>query len=80
MSRCDVTELHTTMCAHCLGHKDADRQAATDREALLARGGWLAARFRGRCSGCGEWYEAGSAIRRGEPDGWTAECCAEEGP
>jgi hypothetical protein len=66
------------MCAHCLGHKDIEQQTATDREALLVRGNWLTAKFRGRCSGCGEWYEAGTAICR-DGDGWTAECCAEEG-
>lgn len=77
MSRCDLTDLPADMCAHCLGHKDTDQRAATDREALLNRG-WLAAKFRGRCSRCGEWYETGTAIRR-DGDGWLAECCAEEG-
>jgi len=78
MSRCDLTDLPADMCAHCLGHKDTEQQATTDREALLSRGNWLTAKFRGRCADCGEWYAAGTAIRRNDPDGWTAECCAEE--
>lgn len=78
MARCDLTDLPVDMCAHCLGHKGPEQPTGTDRAAILNGGRWIEARYRGRCAGCGETYDAGAAIRRAEPDGWIAECCAEE--
>lgn len=83
MSRCDFTDLDTASCAHCLGHHDPDQRAAAIRAELIWQPGWLIAQYPGRCSGCGEFYQAGAAIRRNGAGGWlaggwTAECCAEE--
>jgi hypothetical protein len=78
MPRCDLTDLPTDMCAHCLSHQDPERAAAQDRARLLATGrGWFAAQWSGTCEHCGERFEAGTAIRMEIPTGWRAECCAD---
>lgn len=77
MSRCDFTDLDTSSCAHCLGHRD-DQRTLLDRDQLLAQPGWLLAQYRGLCTRCGEHYQAGVAIRRDSAGGWLAECCAED--
>ncbi|MEU8920372.1 hypothetical protein AB0D10_05450 [Kitasatospora sp. NPDC048545] len=77
MARCDLTDLPTDMCAHCLRHTDPDQEAARDRARLLATGrGWIAAQWPGTCEHCGERFEPGTAIRMDIPTGWRAECCA----
>ena len=40
------------------------------------RPGWFAARYRGVCVGCGEFFTAGTLVRPDrETGGWVAECC-----
>lgn len=78
MPRCDLTDLPTDMCAHCLGHQDPERAAAQDRARLLASGQrWFPAQFPGACEHCGERFEPGAAIRMEAQAGWRAECCAD---
>ncbi|MDJ0342237.1 hypothetical protein QMK19_03425 [Streptomyces sp. H10-C2] len=80
MPRCDVTDLDTSMCAHCLGHADPEQQAKRVRARLLASGRWFPALYPGTCEHCGERFEPGAAIRLEIPQGWCAECCAESTP
>lgn len=76
--RCELTELITAHCAHCRGVTGADAELLAHRKRLLQRRGWTAAIYAGTCSGCGDWYAPGTAIRRDGTE-WLAECCAEEG-
>lgn len=73
--RCELTDLPADMCAHCLGHTDPELQAAKDRVRLLASG-WIAAEWPGYCGHCGEWFDAGTAIRMDFIP--RAECCADK--
>ncbi|WP_171072350.1 hypothetical protein [Streptomyces sp. DASNCL29] len=77
MARCDLTELDTTACAHCLGHTDPQTEAKRERAKLLNTGRWFPAQFPGTCEHCGARFEPGTAIRMEIPSGWRAECCAE---
>jgi hypothetical protein len=52
-TRCSLTELITTMCAHCRGHQLAP-------ELVIARAG--RARQPGTCAGCDTTYPAGTLI------------------
>lgn len=78
--RCERTELLVDQCA-CPVHRggaDLDEQEAQLRVRLLAKPGWFPARFAGSCSGCGDRFPEGAAIRLDRQRGWRAECCAEE--
>lgn len=70
MTRCDLTDLDVTMCAHCLGHK-AERAAPAEG---FADRPWFTARYEGRCTGCGEPFGPGDLIRMASV-GWIADCC-----
>lgn len=80
-ARCELTELLVDQCG-CREHRggaDPDEETRRLRARLLALPGWLAARWGGTCSCCGDAFAAGTAIRAGSQGGWRAECCAEEG-
>ena len=70
MTRCDLTDLDVTMCAHCLGHEE---ERATSAEDFTDRP-WFTARYEGRCAGCGEPFHPGDLIRMASV-GWIADCC-----
>jgi hypothetical protein len=70
VKRCDLTDLDVTMCAHCLGHKE---ERATPTEDFADRPSF-AARYEGRCTGCGEPFHPGDQIRMAAV-GWIADCC-----
>lgn len=77
-ARCDLTDLPTDMCAHCLGHRSDTDDRATARAHLIEyTPGWIEARFPGLCAVCDERYPAGTAITRHNA-GWVADCCAAE--
>lgn len=69
MSRCDFTDLDTTMCAHCT---TAAAPAAHPRVA----GRWFHAIYPGTCANCGTPFTPGTPIRIRIPTGWIAACCA----
>ncbi|WP_327169521.1 hypothetical protein [Streptomyces subrutilus] len=79
MARCDLTDLDTTACAHCLGHTDPETDTRRERAQLLATGRWTAAQFPGTCQHCGERFTPGTPIRMEIPAGWRAACCADPG-
>lgn len=76
-TRCELTELITSHCAHCKGSTGGDEELLAHRAQLLQRRGWIPARYAGTCSACGDWYSPGVAIHR-DGDDWMAECCAED--
>lgn len=71
-----MTELPTDQCAHCLGHRDHSAPDLHPKTTSPSGGYWIVSRFPGRCTGCGERYDAGTQIIR-DGDGWLAECCAD---
>ena len=76
--RCERTDLIVSQCAHCRPKPSLDDEIAQHRARLLAsRRGWFRAQYFGRCAGCGDPYVPDTAIRR-TPDGYIAECCAED--
>jgi hypothetical protein len=71
-ARCDFSDLPTDQCAHCKGHVEPRRAAASERPPWL-----IEARYRGQCAGCGEPFAVGALIEYDpETTGWLAECCA----
>lgn len=76
-TRCQLTELIATQCAHCRGDAGGDEELLAHRAQLLKRRAWRAATYPGECIGCGDWYLPSAAIRR-DGTGWLAECCAED--
>jgi hypothetical protein len=68
-SRCEKTDLPTSMCAHCLGHREEPAIPAED----FADRPSFAARYEGRCN-CGEPFHPGDQIRMAAV-GWIANCC-----
>lgn len=85
MDRCELTELDKASCAHCRNLLSPDEQAAQHRAALIAGGhGWFPAAWPGHCGHCGDWFDAGTAIRLLSISGdgaeqrttYLAECCA----
>jgi len=79
-ARCDLTDLPESQCA-CRIHGKPEDQATAGVVRELPRPGWLEARYRGQCAGCGEPFAVGALITRDEgTGGWAAECCAEVEP
>ena len=87
MGRCDRTDLLVSECA-CRDHRGGrtpEEEAASDAVALRQRllsgvdgHHWREAKYPGRCSGCSEWFQVGTAIRsNNDGAGWLAECCTE---
>ena len=76
-TRCKLTELIADQCAHCRGDVGADDELLAHRKRLLQSVRWIVASYPGRCTGCGDWYSPGAAIRR-DGNSWRAECCAED--
>lgn len=77
--RCELTELLIDQCG-CREHRggrDPDEQLVQERALLLAKPGWVPARFEGSCGCCGEGFPEGAAIHAISTGGWRAECCAE---
>jgi len=71
-TRCQITELLTTECAHC--------RRIPDPEPLRLRPAFTAA-YAGECYVCAMPYPAGERIRATTVDGETvyvAECCWED--
>jgi len=78
-ARCDLTDLPAEQCA-CRIHSPGP-QPTTGVVRELPRPGWLEARYRGQCAGCGEPFAPGALITRDEgTGGWIAECCGEVEP
>jgi hypothetical protein len=75
-TRCELTELIASQCAHCKGLVDVGEELQERRARLLQSVRWIAAAYPGRCTGCGDWYTPGTAITR-DDTGWRAECCEE---
>lgn len=76
--RCEMTELPTSSCAHCLGHADPEAELSALRARLLATGrGWFTAQYPGTCQHCDERFEPGAVVRMEIPRGWRGECCAD---
>lgn len=86
--RCERTELLTTQCG-CPQHRggqtpqeEADAERLQLRARLLSGGvvsnsTWFPARYAGTCANCGTGFDQSTAIRT-LPQGYLAECCAEE--
>jgi hypothetical protein len=72
--RCYCCDLPVESCGKAAETRQR-REATRDRAALLARTGWFRAEWPGRCSRCGERFDADTPICRYD-DGWRAECCA----
>lgn len=75
--RCEMTELPTDMCAHCLGHREEPTAPARTALAVADRP-WFTALYPGRCAGCGEPFQPGAQIRMAAPTGWLAVCCEDD--
>lgn len=80
--RCERTDLYPSACAHC---RPTPAWLDELRRELLSRPHWVTAREPGTCSGCGDDFAPGAAVRLGigrpYADGtrrWLAECCADE--
>lgn len=76
---CPVTEMLKVTCAHCTGRDGgatARREARSCSRAEPLRRGWIAARYTGRCTGCGDDYPHGTPITSDGVGGWVAACCA----
>jgi hypothetical protein len=73
--RCELTDLLAAECAHCRRLPDLDVEERTS--SVAPSGGWIEARYPGRCAECGEWFDPGAPIRRWAdgPIGWVAQCC-----
>lgn len=73
---CTCCELDPASCGKT-AERLAQRQAALDRKAQVARGAFPAA-YAGRCCECEEGYPAGSLIRRTgrNSGGYLGPCCA----
>lgn len=69
VDRCDLTELPKVMCAHCLGHTEQQ----VNRPGQL--GPWFDARYPGRCTNCGDYFDTGNRIRADGQGGYLGECC-----
>jgi hypothetical protein len=68
-SRCTLTELLTTECAHC---RPKPPPTPAERRNL---GPWFAASYGGACSECGAEFAPGDLIRADGGGGWLASCC-----
>lgn len=69
-------EMLPGQCSICKGLPEPEELVLEARAELLASGGWYAARYAGRCDGCGRSFPKGAAIQMAGR-GWRAECCAE---
>lgn len=68
-TRCDITELLVSACAHCRPAPPAE-PASSDR-----LGPWFAAGYAGTCAGCGGRLEAGDRICADGDGGYLGDCC-----
>lgn len=72
-----IHDLDPASCAVCNG---AVKRAAEQERSLRRAGGhgpWFEARWGGKCSACGEEFEAGTVIRSDGDDGWQCGECGE---
>lgn len=74
MTRCECCDLPVSSCGKAV--EVAQRQQRIAERARLLAAGWFVARYAGECGGCGDWFEAGTLIRR-DGEGWRSECCQE---
>lgn len=75
-ARCPLMDLPVDQCAHCR----TPEVPSGVRSSGLPRRGWFEARYPGQCRSRGEPFTAGTHITGTDgSDGWTAECCADEG-
>jgi hypothetical protein len=75
VTRCDITDLLSTDCAHCRKLPDP----GTEHADLEMVGPWFEARYDGRCASCATWIvaERGQMIRAVVDGGYIGECCRE---
>jgi len=71
VERCDLTDIPTIMCAHCLGHDELP-----DRPGQL--GPAFDAAYHGQCSGCWRPIEPGDRIKADGAGDYRAQCCWED--
>ena len=69
MTRCVITDLEVTGCAHCRG--------ITETPPVVDLGPWFSAAYQGRCSACGDVFQVFDRIRADGDGGYLGECCAE---
>lgn len=72
-----IHDLDPATCADCNG---AVKRAAERERSLRRAGGhgpWFEARWGGKCSGCGESFDAGTVIRSDGDDGWQCGECGD---
>lgn len=74
MNRCDVTELPTDQCSHCLGQDEPEPFPIRWERSLTE------ARWPGSCAHCGDRFSVGDLIARGDlrGDGTGDEWCIYE--
>ncbi len=72
-SRCELTDLLPSNCAHCLGTVP-DHEHPIRTSLLLSLSGWVCADRTGRCVACGDVFPVGAAIVE-VTGGWRADCC-----
>lgn len=75
-TRCDLTDLVTTECAHCRKTPDPFAQPAATRRRNGFVGPPITAQYPGKCA-CGEQFSAGEPIRADGDGGWLAGCCSD---
>lgn len=70
-----IHDLDAATCGLCNG---AVKRAAEQERS--GRGPWFAARYDGKCSGCGDTFEAGAGwiIRSDGDDGWLCGECGDD--
>lgn len=72
-----IHDLDPASCADCNGA--VKRAAGQERgvRPLAGRGPWFPAKWDGKCSDCGEAFDAGEKIRADGDDGWLCGECGE---
>lgn len=65
-SRCELTELYVSQCAHC--------RKLMNRRPSKVVGTWLRARYTGRCVDCDDYIFPGEEIRSVD-DGYLCNAC-----
>ena len=71
--RCDCCDLPVSMCGKAAEQRQRAAEAARVEE-LLALPGVIAARYSGRCGGCGSGFTEGAPIKR-KDGSWVGDCC-----
>lgn len=75
-TRCDLSELLVTDCAHCRKTQDPFAEPTRTHRGGGTMGPPITASYPGKCA-CGEWFNAGEPIRADGDGGWLARCCGD---